>query len=87
MKKEKLLSITYCVLCFAILWVLHASPCSLIKDTYGLCKGEYTIKYATDFFGLISLLYVNSVKYLFGKWVIHVDLTLFLNSLSSWQEW
>ena len=65
MKKEKLLSITYCVLCFAILWVLHASPCSLIKDTYGLCKGECTIEYATDFFGLISLLYVNSVKYLF----------------------
>lgn len=65
MKKEKLISIAYCILCFAVLWALHAGPFPLVKDTYGLCAGKGTIEYATDFFSLISLLYVNSVKYMF----------------------
>lgn len=65
MKKEKVISISYCTLCFVVLWVLHTNPFSLVKDTYGLCIGEKTIEYATDFVSLISLIYGNSVRYLF----------------------
>ena len=44
---------------------MYVGPFPLVKDTYGLCVGESTIEYATDFFSLISLLYVNTAKYLF----------------------
>ena len=65
MKKDKVMSISYCIVFFILLWVVHAGPFSLIKDTYGLCSGEGTTEYVTDFYGLVSLAYVNVVEGLF----------------------
>lgn len=65
MKKNKVLSISYCIAFFVLLCIAYASPFSLIRDTYGLCSGQKTTQYVTDFFSLVSDVYMKIADSLF----------------------